>query len=52
MKRSIFLFLFLTLTIVSSCTSGSRTPSSQLEEERMDRQIERLDHHLHRSGAI
>ncbi|GEM_PF-3979443 len=52
MKRSIFLFLFLTLTVVTSCTTNSRYPNSELEEKRMDKQIERLNHHLHRSGAI
>ncbi|WP_290730098.1 hypothetical protein [Halobacteriovorax sp. JY17] len=52
MKRRLILFLFLSLTVFTSCTTGSRNPSSTEDWEKMDKQIERLDHHLHRSGVI
>ena len=52
MKNSLIILLFLSISTLTSCTTGSRTPSSTEDWEEMDKKIQRLDHHLHRSGVI
>jgi hypothetical protein len=52
MKKSTSVILLLFLTIFTACTTGSRNPSSEKEWEEIDQRIEKLDHHLHRSGAM
>lgn len=52
MKRSITILLLLSITALTSCTTGSRNPSSEREFKRIDKEVQRLDHELHRSGVI